>query len=80
MPNRNTDSFGGGERWLYSFIVQQRGKYSRLVSQELCPFSLGNRERITMKILHLKKICLFAFGYILDALCGLLSSCGAWAQ
>ena len=59
--------------------MQQRGKYNRLVLETL-PFSLGNRERITMKVLHFKKTYLFAFGCISDALGGLLSSCGAWAQ
>ena len=33
-----------------------------------------------MKVLHFKKTYLFAFGCISDALGGLLSSCGAWAQ
>ena len=68
IPNRHTDSFGGGERWLYSFIVQQRGKYSRLVSQDYAPFLwvIGRESQWRSCILK-KFICLFAFGYILDA-------------
>ena len=64
------------------FHCPAKGKIQQASVSRLCPFSLGNRERITMKVLHFKKIYLFvcfwlhlrcSVGFSLTVACGLSS-------
>ena len=55
MPDRKKETeFGGSRKEELHYFCQAKGKYSRLVPQELGPPFLGNRERfyILLKALH----------------------------